>query len=124
MVHLIKIPRLEARVNGMLYRAKFEERISLFEEAADQTIEASAALQDAPKFRELLSVRLPACVCSIKLDGWTCTDPLSLPSTADPSDWKLPERELVRRRSVRVQDQLDQQGPSYPCNPSPVRLSS
>ena len=62
MVHLIKIPRLEARVNGMLYRARFEERISMLEEAADQTIEASAALQDAPKFRELLSVRSRDCL--------------------------------------------------------------
>lgn len=58
MVHLIKIPRLEARVTGLLYRARFEERISLFEEAVEQTTEASVALQEAPKFRQLLSVRV------------------------------------------------------------------
>lgn len=32
MVQLIKIPRLAARVEGMLYRTRFEERISLLEE--------------------------------------------------------------------------------------------
>jgi hypothetical protein len=32
MVQLIKIPRLPARVRGMLYRARFEEKIALFEE--------------------------------------------------------------------------------------------
>lgn len=32
MVHLIKIPRLEARVNGMLYRARYEEKINMLEE--------------------------------------------------------------------------------------------
>lgn len=32
MVQLIKIPRLAPRIEGMLYRARFEERISMLEE--------------------------------------------------------------------------------------------
>ncbi|CDZ98389.1 RhoA GTPase effector DIA/Diaphanous [Phaffia rhodozyma] len=58
MVHLIKIPRLDARVNGMLFRARHDEKINMLEEIVLQTKEASLALLDAPKFRQLLSLIL------------------------------------------------------------------
>jgi cytokinesis protein len=82
MVQLIKIPRLAARVEGMLYRARFEERIAMLEEAVEQTYEASQALQDAPKFRQLLSVRcLSSCSCNCSLTLLTA----NLPRTSSSS---------------------------------------
>ena len=56
MVQLIKIERLAPRIQGMLYRSKFEDTITLLEDGARKLIEASNSLLQAAKFRELMNV--------------------------------------------------------------------
>jgi len=56
MVQLIKIERLSPRLQGMLFKARFDEQISLLEENAKKLVDASDALLHAAKFKELLSV--------------------------------------------------------------------
>lgn len=58
MVQLIKIERLAPRLQSMLFKARFDEQITLWEENAKKLSEASDALLQATKFRELLSVRM------------------------------------------------------------------
>jgi cytokinesis protein len=57
MVQLIKIDRLAPRLQGMLFKARFDEQITLWEENAKKLSEAGEALLHATKFKELLSVR-------------------------------------------------------------------
>jgi cytokinesis protein len=56
MVELIKIDRLSPRLQGMLFKARFDEQISLWEENARKLSEAGEALLHATKFKELMSV--------------------------------------------------------------------
>ena len=73
MVQLIKIDRLGPRLEGMLYKAKFEESFGLVDDVSLATficsargscplqsskklVDAGKALQDASAFKELLSV--------------------------------------------------------------------
>lgn len=58
MVQLIKIERLGPRLEGMLFKARFDEQITLWEENAKKLSDASDALLNAVKFRELLSLIL------------------------------------------------------------------
>lgn len=58
MVQLIKINRLGPRVDGMIYRARFEENFALQDEGARKLIEASEDLRNAPKFKELMGLIL------------------------------------------------------------------
>ncbi|KAF9519877.1 hypothetical protein BS47DRAFT_1370603 [Hydnum rufescens UP504] len=55
MVQLIKIDRLGPRLEGMLYKAKFEESFGL---SSKKLVDAGKALQDASAFKELLSLIL------------------------------------------------------------------
>ncbi|THG99732.1 hypothetical protein EW026_g2656 [Hermanssonia centrifuga] len=58
MVQLIKIERLGPRIEGMLYRRKFEESWSLLDDSARKLSEAGDALLHAKHFKELLSLIL------------------------------------------------------------------
>ncbi|KAJ3526821.1 hypothetical protein NM688_g8213 [Phlebia brevispora] len=58
MVQLIKIERLGPRIEGMLYRRKFDETWSLLDESARKLSEAGEALLHARQFKELLSLIL------------------------------------------------------------------
>ena len=58
MVQLIKIDRMEPRIEGMLYKSIFEEVYSILSESTDAVHEASENLMDAPKFIELLKLIL------------------------------------------------------------------
>ena len=56
MVQLIKIERLAPRIQGMLYKSKFEDTITLLEDSARKLIEASDTLLHSTKFKELMNV--------------------------------------------------------------------
>jgi cytokinesis protein len=56
MVQLIKIERLGPRLQGMLYRCRFDEQMTLWEENARKLVEAGEALLHSVKFKELMSV--------------------------------------------------------------------
>lgn len=56
MVQLIKIERLAPRIQGMLYKSKFEDTITLLEDGAKKLIEASDTLLHSAKFKELMNV--------------------------------------------------------------------
>ena len=58
MVQLIKIDRLAPRIQGMLYKSKFEDTIALLEDGARKLIEASENLLHAAKFKELMNVSI------------------------------------------------------------------
>lgn len=58
MVQLIKIDRLGPRLKGMLFRCQFDEHIALWEDNAKKLSEAGESLLNAPKFKELMSVRI------------------------------------------------------------------
>jgi cytokinesis protein len=57
MVQLMKIDRLESRVESLLFSIKFSETFGLVEEEANKLIAAGEALQNCPHFKELLTVR-------------------------------------------------------------------
>ncbi|KAJ8483231.1 hypothetical protein ONZ45_g14680 [Pleurotus djamor] len=58
MVQLIKINRMSPRIEGMLYKCKFEETWALLDEGAKKLEEAGQALLQAKNFKELLSLIL------------------------------------------------------------------
>lgn len=58
MVQLIKIDRLGPRLQGMLFRCRFDEQMTLWEENARKLSEAGDALLHAAKFKELMSLIL------------------------------------------------------------------
>ncbi|CAE6358045.1 unnamed protein product [Rhizoctonia solani] len=58
MVQLIKIERLSPRVDGMIYRARFEENFGLQNDGARKLIEACESLRSAPAFKELMGLIL------------------------------------------------------------------
>lgn len=58
MVQLIKIERLGPRIEGMLYKRKFDETWSLLDDSARKLTEAGNALLNAKHFKELLSLIL------------------------------------------------------------------
>lgn len=62
MVQLIKIDRMSPRLQGMLYRCRFDEQITILEENARKLSEAGDALLHAVKFKELMSVRYTAMI--------------------------------------------------------------
>ena len=57
LVELLKIDRLEARVDGMLYRVKFQDTAEIVRTQVNQIIEACEALKHAPKFANVLQVK-------------------------------------------------------------------
>ncbi|KAH0830475.1 hypothetical protein J3R83DRAFT_1923 [Lanmaoa asiatica] len=58
MVKLIQIERLGPRIEGMLYRCKFEEQWLLLDEGARKVSQASEALLHAKHFKEVLNLIL------------------------------------------------------------------
>ncbi|KIJ69530.1 hypothetical protein HYDPIDRAFT_106175 [Hydnomerulius pinastri MD-312] len=58
MVKLIQIERLGPRIEGMLYKCKFEEQWSLLDEGARKVGQASEALLHAKQFKEVLNLIL------------------------------------------------------------------
>ncbi|KAG8817544.1 hypothetical protein FRC18_000458 [Serendipita sp. 400] len=58
MVQLIKIDRLGPRLQGMLFRCRFDEQIGLWEENARKIRDAGDSLLHAAKFKELMSLIL------------------------------------------------------------------
>lgn len=56
LVELLKIDRLEARVDGMLYRVKFQDTSETVRTQVDQIIDACESLKHAPKFANVLQV--------------------------------------------------------------------
>jgi Formin Homology 2 Domain len=99
MVQLIKIDRLSPRLQGMLFKARFDEQISLWEENAKKLSEAGEALLHATKFKELMSVRTYI-LHVIKLTH---------PSAADLAHRKLHEWCWGERRGLWLPCQQHQQ---------------
>lgn len=58
MVQLIKIDRLSPRLQGMLFRCRFDEQMTLWEDNAKKLSDAGDSLLHATKFKELMSVSL------------------------------------------------------------------
>ncbi|THH33008.1 hypothetical protein EUX98_g1231 [Antrodiella citrinella] len=58
MVQLIKIDRLAPRIEGMLYRRKFDDTWALLDDSARKLSEAGKSLLQATQFKELLSLIL------------------------------------------------------------------
>jgi cytokinesis protein len=58
MVQLIKIDRLSPRLQGMLFRCRFDEQMTLWEDNSKKLSDAGDSLLHAPKFKELMSVSL------------------------------------------------------------------
>jgi cytokinesis protein len=56
MVKLIQIDRLGPRIQGMLYKSRFEEAYTALEDDARKVTEAGQSLLNATAFKELLSV--------------------------------------------------------------------
>ena len=110
MVQLIKIDRLAPRIQGMLYKSKFEDTISLLEDGARKLIEASDDLLHAAKFKELMNV-------STRSDALRVTAHLTF--LVNFAYWQLYERYWTQRGCLRFQSQQYQQGRgarSSPCN--------
>jgi cytokinesis protein len=101
MVQLIKIDRLSPRLQGMLFRCRFDEQMTLWEDNAKKLSDAGDSLLRAPKFKELMSVSL-----MIK-DHMLCSNNALL--IAHTSHWKLHERHGDQRRCLRFPRQQYQQ---------------
>ena len=110
MVQLIKIDRLAPRIQGMLYKSKFEDTITLLEDGTRKLIEASDDLLHAAKFKELMNVSTIPSVLRLTAH---------LTSLVNFAYWQLHERYWTQRRCLWFQSQQYQQGRSArysPCN--------
>lgn len=101
MVQLIKIERLAPRIQGMLYKSKFEDSIALLEDGARKLIEASDNLLHAAKFKELMNVSVLSSVLKATAH---------LTFLVNFAHWQLHERHWDQRRCLWFQSQQYQQG--------------
>ena len=92
MVQLIKIDRLGPRLQGMLFRCRFDEQMTLWEVNARKLSEAGDALLHATKFKELMSVR-----------SSSSSRPVADIFLVDPTHRQLHERYRHQGRGIRLQ---------------------